>query len=99
VQRWNQHGENFGKQDAKMQEAIQTAIEKFQKAKEEMEASKEALNQCDQASSEVLEISDEELMMSHHRFLRTFRAWSIPSKRSEPGRRRASTKVPPRSHG
>lgn len=62
VQRWNQHSDNFGKQDAKMQEAIQNAIEKLQKAKEEMEASKEALNQHDQASSDVLEISDEELM-------------------------------------
>eukprot|EP00435_Cladocopium_sp_Y103_P059504 s286_g21.t1 len=64
VQRWNQHSEKFAAEDGKLEEAIQIAMEKFQKAKEDVENSKEALDAHNEGSKvpEVHEVSDEELM-------------------------------------
>eukprot|EP00435_Cladocopium_sp_Y103_P012407 s1636_g3.t1 len=62
VTRWQQHSENFSKEDTKLETAIAEANAVFQSARTHLEETKDALIEFDSATGEIQEVSDDENM-------------------------------------
>ena len=64
IQRWQQHSENFAKEDVELWKAIETATSNFLTARTHLEETKEALAEFDNVVEEgVQSISDDDLMV------------------------------------